>query len=85
MLSHPNILQIHDTYEDDINYYIVTERCNGGELFDEIEKRGHFSERDASVVMGALLSAVNYCHNNGVMHRDLKPENIILESSSDYS
>ena len=84
-LSHPNILQIHETFADDVNFYIVTELCNGGELFDEIERRGAFSEQDAITVMRSLLAAINFCHSNGIMHRDLKPENILLESKKDFS
>lgn len=84
-LEHPNILSIYESFECDAYYYIVTELCEGGELFDEIERRGRFNERDAIKVMKALLSAINYCHQNGIMHRDLKPENILLESKKDYT
>lgn len=84
-LEHPNILQMYESFEDDVNFYIVTELCEGGELFDEIERRGRFSEKDAIEVMRALMAAINYCHTNNIMHRDLKPENILLESKRDYS
>ena len=84
-LEHPNILQLYESFEDDVNFYIVTEMCEGGELFDEIERRGRFSERDAVEVMRALLSSINYCHQKKIMHRDLKPENILLESKRDFS
>lgn len=84
-LEHPNILQIYETFECPLFYYIVTELCQGGELFDEIERRGKFNEQDAIKTMKALLSAINYCHTNNIMHRDLKPENILLESRKDFT
>ena len=62
-------------------YYVVTELCSGGELFDEIVKRQSFSERDAALIMHQVLSAVVYCHTKNICHRDLKPENILLEGS----
>lgn len=34
--DHPNILRLYEFYEDPKRYYIVTELCTGGELFDEI-------------------------------------------------
>ena len=46
-LDHPNILKMYEYFEDDKRFYIVTELSRGGELFDEIVKRGKFSEVDA--------------------------------------
>ena len=79
-LDHPNILRLYEVFEDKRNIYLVTEYCNGGELFDEIVKRHRFEEKDAAPIMKQLLSAINYCHNRKVCHRDLKPENILLDA-----
>lgn len=84
-LDHPNILKMYESYECEKRYYIVTDLCRGGELFEEITSRKHFSENDAAILMKALLQCVNYCHSNQVMHRDLKPENILLEDNKDYN
>lgn len=75
---------MYEFFEDDKRYYIVTDICKGGELFDEIIARGKFSERDAAVLMKQVLSCVNYCHKNHLVHRDLKPENIMLESNKEF-
>jgi calcium-dependent protein kinase len=53
----------------------------GGELFDEIQKKGVFSEAIAASVMSQLLSAIAYCHERKIVHRDLKPENILIDSA----
>lgn len=82
-LDHPNILKIFEFYESEDYYYIVTEFCEGGELFDKITKYKHFSEKIAAFVIKQLLSAVRYCHENSIIHRDLKPENILLETNND--
>lgn len=84
LLDHPNIVKMFEFFEDEKRYYIVTEICKGGELFDEIISRGKFSERDAAILMKQLLFCVNYCHKNNVVHRDLKPENILLEANKDF-
>ena len=79
-LDHPNILRLYETFEDSNSIYLVTELCEGGELFDEIMARNRFEEKDAAPIMKQLLSAINYCHKKNVCHRDLKPENVLLDS-----
>jgi len=50
-LDHPNILKMYEFFEDEKRYYIVTDICKGGELFDEIVARGKFSENDAAMLI----------------------------------
>ena len=78
-LSHPNIMQIYEVFNDKTNFYIVSEFCQGGELFDAISKKGSFSENEAARIMKQVLSAICYSHQNNIVHRDLKPENILLD------
>ena len=78
-LSHPNIMQIFEVYNDKTNFYIVSEFCQGGELFDAISKKGNFTENEACKIIKQVLSAICYSHQNNIVHRDLKPENILLE------
>lgn len=83
-IDHPNIIKMYEFFEDEKRYYLVTEICKGGELFDEILQRGKFSERDAAVLMKQVLQCINYCHQNNIIHRDLKPENILLEANKEF-
>lgn len=78
-LTHPNIMQIFEFYDDNTNFYIISEYCQGGELFDCITDKGIFTEKEACMFMKQILSAVCYSHKNSVVHRDLKPENIVLD------
>ncbi|CAI7881672.1 unnamed protein product [Closterium sp. NIES-54] len=80
-MGHPGVMRLHAVFEDDSDVYLVTELCDGGDLFDEIARRGRFSERDAAQVFMQVASAVAFCHSRGVMHRDIKPENILLSTS----
>lgn len=50
-LDHPNILKLYEVYTDEKRYYIVTELCKGGELFDEILKKGVFTEKEAANII----------------------------------
>ena len=82
-LVHPNIMQIFEFYENKKIFQIITELCEGGELFDMIVQKGSFSEDEAAWVMKQLFSAVNYIHSNNICHRDIKPENILLDTKKD--
>ncbi|KAI3449972.1 hypothetical protein Pfo_006637 [Paulownia fortunei] len=85
MPKHPNIVTLKDTYEDDSAVHIVMELCEGGELFDRIVARGHYTERAAALVMRTIVEVVQMCHQQGVMHRDLKPENFLFANKKETS
>ena len=92
ILDHPNIIKLIELFQDDKNYYLITEfefykfflfffprYCSGGELFERLKKLNQFSEDMAANIMKQILSAVSYLHSQNIVHRDLKPENIIFE------
>ncbi|KAH8342756.1 hypothetical protein KR084_006072 [Drosophila pseudotakahashii] len=84
-LTHPNIVQLLETYEDKSKVYLVMELVTGGELFDRIVEKGSYTEKDASHLIRQILEAVDYMHEQGVVHRDLKPENLLYYSADDDS
>lgn len=83
LAGHSNIVTIKGAYEDALYVHIVMELCNGGELFDRIIQRGHYSERKAAELTKIIVGVVEACHSLGVMHRDLKPENFLLVNRDD--
>ncbi|XP_045428530.1 ribosomal protein S6 kinase alpha-5 isoform X5 [Pipistrellus kuhlii] len=66
-----------------LHTFLVMELLNGGELFERIQKKKHFSETEASYIMRKLVSAVSHMHDVGVVHRDLKPENLLFTDEND--
>ena len=50
----------------------VMEMMTGGELFDRIVAKEKYTEDEARVVVRKLATAIEYCHNMGIVHRDLK-------------
>lgn len=83
MPAHLNVVCLKDTYEDDHAVHLVMELCEGGELFDRIVARGHYTERAAAAVTKTIVEVVQVCHKHGVMHRDLKPENFLFANKKE--
>ena len=73
-LDHPNVIKIFEFYKKKDEYDLITEYCEGGELYQEIIDNGPFSESYTSYVIYQILLAINYCHKMHILHRDLKPE-----------
>lgn len=62
---HPNIVTLHDVYEDTENVYLFMDLLKGGELLDRILTVG-FSEVEASIVAEVITRVVAFLHENGV-------------------
>lgn len=78
-LNHPNIVRLHDFFEDSENYYLVMDLCPGGELQEYIMKNGKVKEETAALLFQQIVSAIAYCHSSGIVHRDIKPANVMIE------
>ncbi|KAH0721712.1 hypothetical protein KY290_005842 [Solanum tuberosum] len=85
LAGHPSVVQIVGAYEDAVAVHVVMELCAGGELFDRIIKRGHYSEKKAAELARVIVGVVEACHSLGVMHRDLKPENFLFVNEKEES
>lgn len=75
---HPNVVQLSDVHRDKEGMHLVMELMTGGDLYEELSRRGTFSESDASGVFRQLVVAVEYLHSKNIFHRDLKLENCLL-------
>ncbi|XP_073301831.1 calcium-dependent protein kinase 1-like [Primulina huaijiensis] len=80
-----NIVELKEVFEDRHDVHLVMELCGGGELFDRIIAKGHYSERAAAGLCRQIVTVVHACHSMGVMHRDLKPENFLFLSTREDS
>ncbi|KAI4305912.1 hypothetical protein L6164_029240 [Bauhinia variegata] len=80
-----NIVELKGAYEDKQSVHLVMELCHGGELFDRIISKGHYTERGAALLLRTIVQIVHTCHSMGVIHRDLKPENFLLLNKDEDS
>lgn len=81
-LSHPNIIKIHDIFEENATAYYAMEYISGGSLADLLEKEPEkrFCEVDALHYLRQVAGALNYIHMLGINHLDIKPDNILNDN-----
>jgi len=84
-VDHPNIIKLMDVFETENDLFLVMELCRGGELFDRIKARRHYSEREAQGVLRQICEGVNVLHERKIAHCDLKPDNFLFVSPSEES
>ena len=81
-LEHPNIMKLYEFFEDDKSYYMVSEFCDQGDLFDKMQKLNWMTEIVVKFLMEQVLNAIAYLHSKGVIHGDIKLENIMLYTTT---
>ncbi len=79
-LKHPNIVGVHQVFEDNNTSYMALDFVQGRDLLDIIEQEpGRLMPSDVKRMLMRLLSAVGYVHDRGILHRDISPDNILLD------
>ncbi|KAF5905573.1 death-associated protein kinase 1-like, partial [Clarias magur] len=77
-IQHPNVITLHDVFENKSEVILILELVAGGELFDFLAEKESLSEEEATEFLKQILDGVNYLHSKHIAHFDLKPENIML-------
>jgi calcium-dependent protein kinase len=82
-LDHPNIIKLHEVYENKVYLFLVQEYCACS--FIDFVKKHNLKEESLRVVVKQLLSALQYCHKIGVIHRDIKFQNVMFLDANDIT
>ncbi|CAI5798907.1 death-associated protein kinase 3 [Podarcis lilfordi] len=77
-IQHPNIITLHDIFENKTDVVLILELVSGGELFDFLAEKESLTEEEATQFLKQILDGVHYLHSKRIAHFDLKPENIML-------
>jgi len=86
-LDHPNVVCLEEVYEGDSELFLTQELCEGGDLFDRLEKQSDecFGEAECAGLVRQIISSVSYLHSKDIIHRDLKLENFLFRDETDDS
>ncbi len=80
-LTHPNIVNVYDVYDDNGMYFIVMELVDGITLKDYIDQNGRLSMDKAIDFSIQIASGLEAAHESHIIHRDIKPQNIIVSKN----
>ncbi|CDW84463.1 protein kinase domain containing protein [Stylonychia lemnae] len=79
-MDHPNIVKLHQVYQDENDYHLDMSFCNGGDLSSYLKNlQGSIKEETCAKIVYQVLKAVSYIHKKGFAHRDIKAENILIQ------
>ena len=79
LLSHPFLINMHYSFQDINNLYLVLDLKSGGDLRYQICLKKNFNENETKFLISCMILQLEYIHYNKILHRDLKPENLIMD------
>ena len=82
-LNHERIIKVENCFYDENYFYIITEYCKLGTLYD-LKKKKTFKENQTKFIIYQLLAAVQYLCSKNFIHTDINPMNILIDSSFKY-
>lgn len=77
-LDYPNIIKIHDIFEENNTAYYVMEYIEGENLSEMVKRQGALPEATAVAYIKKVADALSYIHARKINHLDVKPGNIML-------
>ena len=79
-LHHPNIVRVHDLFEEYGTCYYVMDYIEGESLSERLERtKAPILEQEIMVLLDQILSALQEIHQQGLAHMDLKPANVMQD------
>lgn len=82
LMDHENVIRFKDCFEDKKRFYIVLEKCDGGELFYKIVKNRCLMENESIIIVRQICYALKYLHSMNIIHRDIKAENFLFKNKN---
>jgi serine/threonine protein kinase len=82
-LRHPNIVHLHEFWQDDEGIWVVMQWLGGGDLREYLEKHSKMEPKMLAKILEQIAGGLDEAHAADIIHRDLKPDNIVLDDNGD--
>ena len=80
-LDHPNIVGVHQVFEDNETAYMALDYVDGRDMLDIIEDPNEgLTPAQTKSILRDVLGAVGFIHDQSILHRDISPDNILINS-----
>ncbi|AXX99482.1 serine/threonine protein kinase [Profundibacter amoris] len=82
-LDHPNIVGVHQVFEDNDTAYMALDYIEGFDLLETLEDGGErLPPAEINKILRKILGAVDYLHGQNILHRDISPDNILIDKKT---
>ena len=83
-VRHPNIVRVHQVFEENNTAYMVLDYVEGVDLLDTLENNpASLTPEKLTAYLLKMLSAVEHVHEQGMLHRDISPDNIVISKTGE--
>ncbi|NSY41355.1 serine/threonine-protein kinase [Leisingera sp. ANG59] len=83
-LKHPNIVGVHQVFEDNDTAYMAIDYVDGRDLQDILDDAETvLTPEQITGMTRKLLDAIGYVHDANLLHRDISPDNILLTADGE--
>ena len=81
-MDHPNIVGVHQVFEDNDTAYMALDFVEGRDLLDTLEDPNHgLTPAQIKSILTDILGAVGFIHDQEILHRDISPDNILIDAN----
>ena len=78
-LNHPNLVKVHEFFEENGTVYYVMDYIDGETLQSKLNREGRLAESLVLKYIRQLLPALEVAHKKSIWHLDIKPLNIMVD------
>ncbi|XP_042891729.1 serine/threonine-protein kinase Nek4-like isoform X2 [Penaeus japonicus] len=78
-LSHPFLVNLWFSFQDEEDMFMVVDLLLGGDLRYHVQQGVQYTDDAVRLYILEVAAALQYLHTRSIIHRDIKPDNLLLD------